>query len=97
MKQLRFSLMAVALSAGLIGAFAFRAPVQKPRPIDSLVWFQTVSDTDPTPDITGTSYATAAAAATALECQAGNSYYCAAQYDQTTHEATGSVNLKSNP
>jgi hypothetical protein len=97
MKQVKLSLMVIALTAGIFGAFAFRSHPQKVTSMDTLVWFQTISDTNPAPNTSSTPYSSSAAAAAALGCQAGTSYYCAAQYDETLSQATGLTIKKSNP
>lgn len=97
MKRVKKGLLMVAIMIGMAGAFAFRSHPRLATADDTLRWYQTVSDNSSAPNTSGTAYLTAADAASALGCQTGNAYYCAAEYDLTTRQATGNFVKKSNP
>lgn len=91
MKTLKLSLAAIALSVGIAGAFAENLQHKAVNTsTDNLVWYQTISDSNPAPNTNSTQYASAQAAEDALGCFSG-SKYCAAQFNTTTQQPTGEV------
>ncbi len=89
MKTVKLSLALVALSLGIAGAFAENIQHKAVKSTDdNLVWYKTISDTNPNPDLASTQYPSAEAAAEALGCSIGEKF-CAAEFDLTTQTVTG--------
>lgn len=89
MKKLTTGFLALTLLAGTSFAFTTaNANAEMNAKKTPFVWYQTISDTDPTPDLNSQRFTSQAAASTTLGCSSG-SHYCAAQVDEADNSTTG--------